>query len=298
MECAPLLPLHYFHPFQIPLSGNSRRAEEYKYRVKVIPKQKKDFRVISWHGVNEMFKSPIELKKKLLSTLSEHLPSSSEIDSFELGYLEGRRQTKRWIISEKDLFEMYENAPSDDREILLWCDGKDVSRKRKGTDDDAAEKPAPKRSGFTSSAHENDIEALTEELTSIHGDKYSYAQYKLWARMIINKQHKDKDTPPNIPMIMGKPDKKEKKDFSESMAECAVAIVKALQAPAVPATQATLTCPQPVPDGISPSKKVSLRSQYLSQLKTLQNLRDDGVLTQDEFQAEKDIVLSSLKALK
>ena len=116
--------------------------------------------------------------------------------------------------------------------------------------------------------------------------------------MIINKQHHDENTPPNIPMIMGKPDNKKpsaKNEFSDCLADCAVAIVKALKEPKT-------DCPQSressADDVISPINKVNICSQYLSQLKTLQNLCDDGVLTQEEFQEEKMVVLNNLKALK
>jgi len=34
---------------------------------------------------------------------------------------------------------------------------------------------------------------VTQELSEMHDDKYNYAQYKLWARMILNQQHHDKD---------------------------------------------------------------------------------------------------------
>ena len=44
------------------------------------------------------------------------------------------------------------------------------------------------------------------------------------------------------------------------------------------------------PGGMSPGKKVELRSQYLKQLKEIQNLKDEGVLTIEEFQAEKDTI--------
>ena len=70
---------------------------------------------------------------------------------------------------------MYENAPHNDGEIILWCDAKDVSRKRKNTDDTGAENPPPKRSGLTSSAHEDEVEDLTRELSRMHSDKYNYA---------------------------------------------------------------------------------------------------------------------------
>ena len=126
---------------------------------------------------------------KLLTSLSDYLPPCSEIDSFEIGYLEGRKQVKRWIISEKDITEMYEN---EGEEITLWCDGKDI-RKRKNLDGVNPEVTANKCS---KNLHESHIEELSQELTSIHGDKFNYAQYKLWARMMANKQHTDKNIPP------------------------------------------------------------------------------------------------------
>ena len=118
--------------------------------------------------------------------------------------------------------------------------------------------------------------------------------------MILNQQHRDKDNPPNIPTTMGKPERKSKEDLSESLADCAVARVKALQAPAVPAMHTYLQSSSSVqryPDGISTSKRVNLRSQYLAQLRTLQNLHvcDDGVLTQEEFLEEKATTLKALK---
>ena len=56
--------------------------------------------------------------------------------------------------------------------------------------------------------------------------------------------------------------------------------------------------PPALPDGMSPGKKVNLRSQYLSQLKTLQTLRDDSVLTNEEFYEQKTSILNTLKAMK
>ena len=122
--------------------------------------------------------------------------------------------------------------------------------------------------------------------------------------MITNKQHRDKTIPPNIPMIVGKIDKKHKKEFSECLSDCAVAIVEALKGPPTPMpADATPKCHcnttnRGLSDGISPGKKVNLRSQYLSQLKTLQTLRDDGVLTVEEFHDEKASILNTLKGMK
>ncbi len=46
------------------------------------------------------------------------------------------------------------------------------------------------------------------------------------------------------------------------------------------------------------SALVHLRSQYLKQLKEIQNLRDEGVLSLEEFWAEKNVILETLKEFK
>ena len=92
---------------------------------------------------------------------------------------------------------------------------------------------------------------------------------------------------------------KGKTDMADTLATAAVAIIKALQPGSSdtrsqsPTVSHTLT-----PDGMSPGKKVQLRSQYLKQLKEIQNLRDENVLSAEEFQAEKDTILQTLRELK
>ena len=49
---------------------------------------------------------------------------------------------------------------------------------------------------------------------------------------------------------------------------------------------------------LSPGRKVNIRSQYISQLKDLQKLRDDGTLSIDEFVEEKSRILETLRAMK
>ena len=138
------------------------------------------------------------------------------------------------------------------------------------------------------------------ELQKIHGDKYDYGEYRLWARMIKNQQWNDKECPPNIPMIRGKAARRGRHDVVDTLASAAVAIVKALS-PSTPAPQSptpTSTVAASKTDGMSPGKMVQLRSQYLKQLKEIQTLRDEQVLSPDEFKAEKEIILNSLHELK
>lgn len=268
--------------------------QQYKYRVKIInPQAKKDFSIIDWHGVTERFKTPLQLKLKLISTLEQYVPPASSIETFSVGYFCGRPQAKKWIVSSDDLDAMYLGGA----EILLWCDGKsaNTSNKRK---DDASDAPPPKRSTYSSC--EEELDKLVEELQKVHNEKYNYVQYKLWARMIKSGQWSDKETPPNLPMITGKAAHKEKRnDVAETIATAAVAVVRALQSPtqSTPTKQDTIQKTNNPPEGISPGKRVQLRSQYLKQLKDIQLLRDDGVLTAEEFQAEKNSILKTLKSI-
>ena len=98
--------------------------------------------------------------------------------------------------------------------------------------------------------------------------------------MIRTSQWKDFNTPPNVPMITGKVSRKEKSSNTvvDTLATAAVAIIKELKKDA---TSSKRAC---TPGGMSPGKKVELSSQYLKQLKEIQNLRDEGVLTLEEFE--------------
>ena len=97
-------------------------------------------------------------------------------------------------------------------------------------------------------------------------------------------------------MITGKVSRKEKggNNVVDKLVTAAVAILIALKDPpsAAPANKGVCT------GGMSPAKKVELRSQYLKQLKEIQNLKDEGVFTLKEFQAEKDTILQALKGFK
>ena len=55
--------------------------------------------------------------------------------------------------------------------------------------------------------------------------------------------------------------------------------------------------PKKFTDGISPFSKANLSGQYLQQLRTLQQLREDATLTEEEFQEQKSMLLRNIKGL-
>jgi hypothetical protein len=73
------------------------------------------------------------------------------------------------------------------REILLWCSKRDTkesdSHETGANSSRTSDAPQTKKA-----SQERKLEELTNELTKIHGDKYSYAQVKMWARMIESQQ--------------------------------------------------------------------------------------------------------------
>ena len=243
-----------------------------------------------------------------MEEFEEHMPETTK---YALGYIEGRQSTKRWICCEDDLNAMYTNYASyPGKEILLWCDS------RSGEDRDE-EHPKSKRhkSDVTSKREEAEqrVVEIAEELKELHEDKLklSEVQYRLWARMLVTGIHSSKENPPQVPMITGSTPRRQvpqKKDFQESIISTAAAVVKAVtqnspNSSVVQSPRIQQTINESTPQssgqylGVSPGKASEIRGKSYSQLATLKQLHEDGVLTLNEFEDQKEMILNGLKKL-
>ena len=193
---------------------------------------------MAWHDIHEKFGSARQLKQMLISTFEEKLPSLSDL---ECGYFE-KRTAKRWIENDKDLNAMYRGFNEKD-EITLWCEGKqnhEDSGKKSGTKrkSDEAESAEERGNAPKRTARETEIDKIAQELREIHGlDKWTLPQYRLWARMKVNGQHDDLDTPPQIPLFTGavKMPNKRGDTLSDVLTSAATAVVGMLKgSPATP----------------------------------------------------------------
>ena len=54
-----------------------------------------------------------------MDEFQEHVPTTA---TFDVGYFEGKQQSKIWLVTSDDLHKMYELHPKGG-EVLLWCDG-------------------------------------------------------------------------------------------------------------------------------------------------------------------------------
>ena len=223
-----------------------------------------------------------------------------------IGYYEG--QTKRWICSDDDLSMLYEvHAKYPDKEILLWCEGREKDcdqtsskAKRKKTTNDGGSKSKREEK-------EDRVKLIAEELQTMHKDKLDLneVQYRLWSRMIISGIHCSKEIPPQVTGINSQ--KKPKSNlFEETMMNTATAVMKAItnnqDSGITRSTQIQKNISNstgtPIATCVSPGKAVDVRGKSLGQLATLKQLFIDGVLSQEEFNEQKEIILGSLKKLK
>ena len=139
---------------------------------------------------------------------------------------------------------------------------------------------------------ESEVKKAAEKLKELHGeDKYDSRQLMLWGRMIVNGQCKSYDEPPNIPLITGKA-KKIPRSLSDAITGAALAFASAMSSSGGKQNNVQAATKPPPQSGVSPMSKARLSSDYITQLKSLQELRDNGVLSNEEFQEQKAFALN------
>jgi len=123
--------------------------------------------------------------------------------------------------------------------------------------------------------------------------------------MIGNGTRDDKDDPPRVPMIIGAPLPKQKHEsMTSALVDTATAFAKVLSpsSNALPVNSVAKT-PTLTPVAktlrhisVSPSKLADIWMKNLEQLRCMKKLMD-GVLSQEEFVEQKEIILQALRDL-
>lgn len=116
------------------------------------------------------------MKLKLMEEMDTLVPQSLD---FQLGYYSGKQSKKHWLINDADLKDMY-HAHDSRQSVFLWCDRADkqiITAKRTKTL--PSQVPSAKSQKVDT---DEELEETVERIRAIHGDKYSYSQYRIWAR--------------------------------------------------------------------------------------------------------------------
>ena len=133
------------------------------------------------------------------------------------------------------------------------------------------------------------------ELQEIHeDDDYDIPRLRLWSRMISTGIHSDYHNPPNIPAFTGTSSKrgrltKSHDNLSEALSSAAVAVVDAIKGKENVSTVSTKS--------VSPDTAVEIRMKCYQQLRYLQSLLDDGILSSSEVSEQKENILMTLRNL-
>ena len=125
-------------------------------------------------------------------------------------------------------------------------------RKRKATESDDA--PPTKRA--------DKIDELALELHEKHGEAYGMPHLRIWARMILNKQHKSKDVPPPFPLFKDHaPKHPQKRDnLADALTSAATAVVSMIKG---------LVNDSSGSSTLSSGKRARVSGQYLEHLERL-----------------------------
>ena len=183
--------------------------------------------------------------------------------------------TKIWLVSDEDLHHMYSKKKQGD-EVSLWVDLDENSVQ----EETHARKRKHDESLCSSSRQDKEeaVDSIYADLCENHSEVYTKPQLRLWARMISTGIHESLDLPPDVPMITGK---SSRESLSDSIAGAAMAFVNAMK-PGVATDMDKSTSPGSNSVGISPGKTTQLCMQNLQQLRYLQQLYEDNILSSDE----------------
>ena len=265
------------------------------------------------HHFRGKFDSVVGMKMKLMDEFGALLPPTTD---FQIGYFSGRQSTKYWIMCQEDLDSLNKLAEISKGSVMLWCDGKSAtgieastianSTKRKKNVDDP---PPTKRRRI-----EDELDSVVKDLQEKHGNKYTLPQLRCWARMITSGKYEDKDTIPVFLDLDNQPKKQKRASLAEAITGAAMTFAKAVKSsdvkqcssqsvviassdsPSTPVAACSASS-LPMTAGISPGKITDLRMKKLHELRELQGLLEQNILTQQEFVEQKQLVLGSLRKL-
>lgn len=243
--------------------------------------KKTDFKMFTLRNIDtQRLKTCEHLKTFIKENLKEDIEGSLD---FDVGYL--LNNTVINLRSCTDLLEVWRKLLSG-VDITLWCDGLGKSGgKKRRSDYDEDEAPKKKKS----EERDERIQELAEDLQSKHGTKYTRMQYRIWSEMVVGGVYKDCDIPPSTTMFKRSGGTFnsagwKKEDLKQALTQIASAV-----------TPTRSGCSS---NSTSPARAIEGRSKCYRQLAELKNLRDSGVLSDEQFEFEREAILATLENLK
>ena len=198
-------------------------------------------------------------REAILACCEGYIEADKDI---QFGYVvpgHGKKGKQIAILSDADIREMY--TPYDKKNILLWMK---QCRKRPRVEPSSSSSNRPtSRSNYDYQTQRMaEIDSICDQLVEKHGQKYTKEQIRAWAIMIQMGKLDSHERPPDKHVFKSG---KKKGDFT------ATAV------------------------GVSPGKRLNMRSECIDQLDKWHRLMERGATTSEQYQEIQDNILSDIK---
>ena len=255
---------------------------------------KKDSKAFTLRHINT---SSIHTCNDLRCVIRTHLGAEITTENFDVGYIQGLTVIR--IRSKEDMTELWANVKDPSKKINVWCDGlieTDTSGSKRKQKTDTYDRDIQTKRKKVNTHKEDEVQEIVDDLKKQHGSNFTRMQYRIWGEMISGGMHMSTDEAPNTTMFARAGGctpyrrKSQQSSVTQLMTEAATAFTSALSPgkTASPSGHA----------GTSPAKVIESRSKLYKQLCDLQNLRNIGVLSEGEYESEKESIMALLAKLK
>ncbi len=268
------------------------RSSVSKFSIKFInPRNQGGYAVDKWEGKCD-YDGVVEMKSDLRDKL-EDLGYISTQDGYCFGFVipgHGVKGKQHSIEHDEDVGEMYRQYHGR-KEIVLWVKLLTASQRKQksstscrkrlsmagtsGNDSDGESLPSKRSKKSNSESGQKcgpnygnhlkkmtEVDSIVEELEGLHGEsgKYTPEQFRVWAYMLQTGKHVSYESPPVKPFF------------------------KSAKVPKG-STQ----------EGISPGKRLNMRSECINQLDKWHSLMERGAITVKQYQEFQDTILVDMK---
>lgn len=241
-------------------------AASFSYMAKIInPAKKADYSLRKFR-VNARFTTVESLKKALSDYFPTFLTSSAA--DIQVGYISpghGARGKQQWISDDIDIEDMYKEYHGR-KEITLWfyTSGKSDDGTKKGKKRARSpEAETTKRANYRTAAHTekmDEVERILKELKDKHTGTYTEEKLRAWAHLIQMDKHKSYSLPPDMPYF--------KKGNTRAASDSTT--------------------------GVSPCKRVTMRTACIEQMDKWHSLLEKGGITQQQYDTLQEKIMSDM----
>ena len=216
-----------------------------------------------------------DLKELIKEKLGDDV---KDCDYFDVGYIQRPGDRVIMIRTEEDLADVWREMRTPNSKIQLWCDGLRSSGTTKNTrkwrrkeqsdsesETDSQPKKHTKKKKSAQQEREERVEESLDALKKEYGADYTQMQYLIWAECIANGMG-TLDNAPNTSMFKRAGGSSKKVDTKPSNAA-----------------------------SLSPAKIIENRSKCYWQLSELRNLKDEGLISDEDYDHERGAIMGMLK---